>query len=124
MMEEHQWTPEELQALALLGLAIIPHADASLDWGYTWQGHDWTGPFPTPDAAIHAAFAEAQQALQFRSEYSWVLFAQPGEGWVLNTSDGWVRVAGKDEPRQKRPRVDIEPANAEEQARQDWSNDE
>ena len=33
------------------------------------------------EAAIHAAFTEAMHALQFRSNYSWVLFAQPGERW-------------------------------------------
>ena len=27
MMEEHQWSLAELQALTLLGLAITPHSD-------------------------------------------------------------------------------------------------
>ena len=125
MMEERQWNPEELQSLEMLGLAITPHVDASLGWGYAWQEHDWVGPFPTPDAAIHAAFAQALQALLFRSEYSWLLSAQPGERWQFNgEGEGWVRVAGNDEPRKKKPRVDIEASDAEEQARQDWSNDE
>lgn len=35
-----------------------------------------------------------------------------------------VATSQADEPRKKRPRVDIEAADAEEQARQDWSNDE
>jgi hypothetical protein len=119
MMEEHQWNPEELQALALLGLAITPHADAALGWGYTWQGSDWSGPFLTPDAAIHAAFGEAQQALQFRSDYSWVVSVQPGERWQFN-GKVWVQIEGS----QKKGPRDIEASNVEEQARQDWSNDE
>ena len=119
MMEEHQWEPEELEALDFLGLAITPDSDAANGWGYTWQGRDWTGPFPTPDAAIHAAFTEVQQALQFRSEYSWVLSAQPGERWQFN-GENWVRIDGS----QKRGPRDIETRDAEEQAREDWSNDE
>jgi hypothetical protein len=75
-------------------------------------------------AHLQAAFTDALLALKFRSDYSWVLFAQPGERWQFNAGDGWVHVAGEDEPRKKRPRVDIEAADAEEQARQDWSNDE
>jgi hypothetical protein len=122
-MAEHQWTPEELQALAALGLAITPHSDASLGYGYTWQGRDWVGPFTTPGAAIHAAFSEALFALQVRSDYSWVLFAQPGERWQFNAGEGWVHVAGEDETQKKNP-LDIEAADAAVQARQDWSNDE
>ena len=75
-------------------------------------------------AHLQAAFTDVLLALKFRSDYSWVLFAQPGERWQFNAGDGWVHVAGEDEPRKKRPRVDIEAAEAEEQARQDWSNDE
>ena len=119
MMEEHQWSPDELQALTLLGLAITPHSDPANGWGYTWQGRDWTGPFPTPDAAIHAAFTEARQALQFKNEYSWVLSAQPGDRWQFN-SGNWVQFNGS----RKRGLRDIETSDIEEQARQDWSNDE
>jgi hypothetical protein len=123
MMEERQWTPDELQALTVLGLSITPHSDASYGWGYTWQGRDWAGPFTTIDAAIHAAFTEARQAIQFRSTYSWTEFAQPGDRWQFNADEGWVHVAGADEPRKKK-NLDIEAADAEAQARQDWSNDE
>jgi hypothetical protein len=123
-MAERQWTHEELRGLSDLGLSITPHSDPVHGWGYTWQNRDWVGPFTTIDAAIHAAFTEGLQALLFRSEYSWVLFAQPGERWQFNVGEGWVRVAGEDEPRKKRPHVDIEAENAEVQARQDWSNDE
>ena len=122
-MEERQWTPQEIQSLAALGLSITPHSDASLGWGYTWQGRDWAGPFLTPDAAIQAAFTEARQALLFKSNYSWVLFAQPGELWRFDGGEEWVHVAGEDQPRRKKP-LDIEAADAEAQARQDWSNDE
>ena len=125
MAEQRQWTPEELQGLAALGLSITSHSDASHGWGYTRQGRDWAGSFTTPGAAIHAAFTEALLAMQFRSNYSWVLFAQPGELWRFGgDGEGWVHVAGEDEPRKKRPRVDIEGADAEEQACQDWSNHE
>jgi hypothetical protein len=48
---------------------------------------DW--PFSTPDAAIHAAFAEALQALPFRNEYSWVVAAQPGERRQFN-GESWA----------------------------------
>jgi hypothetical protein len=119
MMEEHQWSPEELQALALLGLEITPHSDPADGWGYTWQGRAWAGPFPTPDAAIHAAFTEAQQALQFRSEFAWALTAQSGEQRQF-TGESWVQV----DESQKRYRRDIEASDVEAQARQDWSNDE
>ncbi len=84
--------------LSALGLSITPHSDPAYGWGYTWQGRDWTGPFTTPDAALHAAFTEALQALQFRSEYSWVLFAQPGEHWQFNgDGEGWVHVVSQQE---------------------------
>jgi hypothetical protein len=119
MMEEHQWSPDELEALALLGLSITPHNDPAYGWGFTWQGRDWTGSFPTPDAAIHAAFAEAQQALQFKSDYSWVLEAQSGERRQFN-GENWVQIEGA----RKRGSRDIETLDAEDQARQDWSNDE
>ncbi len=33
MMEEHQWSPDELQALALLGLSITPYSDPAYGWG-------------------------------------------------------------------------------------------
>src|SRR5712691_1733376 len=92
-MAEHQWTPDALQDLARLGLSITPHADANLGWGYTWQGRDWAGPFTTPGAALHAAFTEALQALLFRRDYSWVLFAQPGERWHW-TGQAWETVTG------------------------------
>jgi hypothetical protein len=46
MMDEHQWSSDEFQALTWLGLAITPHSDPANGWGYTWQGRDWTGPFP------------------------------------------------------------------------------
>ena len=121
MMEERQWNPEELQALTLLGLSITPHSDPAYGWGYTWQGRDWTGPFTTPDAAIHAAFTEALQALLFRSQYSWVLSAQPGEVWRFEGGAGWREVKSG---QQGKPRQDIETVDAEAQARQDWSNDE
>ena len=123
LYEKHE-REEELKGLSDRGLLITPHSDPNLGWGYTWQGRDWAGPFTTPGAAIHAAFTEALQALQFRSEYSWVLFAQPGERWQFNAGEGWVHIAEEDQPREKRPRVDIEAADAEAQARQDWSNDE
>ena len=119
MMGEHQWSSDELQALTLLGLAITPGSDPANGWGYTWWGRDWTGPFPTPDAAIHAAFTEALQALQFRNEHSWVVAAQPGERRLFS-GESWVQIDGS---RKRGPR-DIEAASAEEQARQDWSNDE
>lgn len=119
MMEEHQWSSDELQALTLLGLAITPDSDPANGWGYTWQGRDWTGPFPTPDAAMHAAFTEALQALRLKNEYSWVVAAQPGERWQFN-GESWVQIDGSG----KRGARDIEAANVEEQARQDWSNDE
>ncbi len=121
MMEERQWNPEELQALALLGLSITPHSDPARGWGYTWQDRDWTGPFTTIDAAIHAAFTEASQALLFRSEHSWVPLAQSGEVWRFEGEAGWREIKSG---RQVKPRVDIEAADVEEQARQDWSNDE
>ena len=123
MAEQRQWTREELQGLSELGLSITPHRRPVHGWGYTWLGRDWTGPFTTPDAALHAAFTEGLQALVFRSEYSWVLFAQPGERWQFNEGEGWVRVAGEDQARGKNP-LDIEAADAETQSRQDWSNDE
>ena len=93
MAEQRQWTREELQGLSELGLSITPHRVPVQGWGYTWQGRDWTGPFTTPDAALHAAFTDAQQAFLFRSEYSWVLFAQPGElrCW---TGQAWETVIG------------------------------
>ena len=93
MAEQRQWTREELQGLSELGLSITPHRGPVHGWGYTWQGRDWTGPFTTPDAALHAAFTDAQQAFLFRSEYSWVLFAQPGElrCW---TGQAWETVIG------------------------------
>ncbi len=119
MMEEHQWSPEELQALALLGLEIVPHSDPANGWSYTWQGREWTGPFPTSDTAIHAAFIEARQALQFRSDYAWLVSAQPGERRQFN-GESWVQVDGS----HKRDRRDIETSDVEAQARQDWSNDE
>lgn len=118
-MEERQWSPEELEALALLGLAITPHSDPATGWGYTWQGRDWTGPFPTPDAAMHAAFTAAIDALQFRGEHSWVVSAHPGERWQFN-GQGWMRVPEA----RKKPHRDIETVDVEAQARQDWSNDE
>jgi hypothetical protein len=93
MMEEHQWSPEQLQALALLGLEITPHSDPANGWGDTWQGRDWSGQFPTPDAAIHAAFTESLQALLFRNEYSWVLSAQPGEHRQFN-GERWLQIDG------------------------------
>lgn len=43
MMEEHQWSSDEFQALRSLVLAITPHNDPANGWGYTWQGRDWTG---------------------------------------------------------------------------------
>ena len=119
MMEEHQWNPEELQALALLGLEITPHSDPANGWGYIWQERQWTGPFPTPDAAIHAAFTEARHALQFRNKYAWVVSAHPGEHRQF-TGESWMQMDGS----QKRERRDIETADVEAQARQDWSNDE
>jgi hypothetical protein len=92
--QQHQWTPEELQGLAVLGLSITPHrGPVHGGWGYTWSRRDWAGPFTTPGAAIHAAFTEAQQALLFRSEYSWALFAQPGERWQFNAGGGWVHIS-------------------------------
>jgi hypothetical protein len=120
-MAEHRWTPEELQALAALGLSITPHSDPSYGWGYTWQNRDWAGPFTSPSAAIDAAFTEAMHALQFMSDYSWVLFAQPGERWQF-TGDiyGWEQI----EELQSKPRRGIDAVDAEAQARQDWSNDE
>jgi len=71
---------------------IYCRVDASPGCGYAWQERDWVGPFPTRDAAIHAAFTEALQALLFRSENSWVLSAQPGERWQFNggAKDGYV----------------------------------
>ncbi|HKF35442.1 MAG TPA: hypothetical protein VKB35_00970 [Ktedonobacteraceae bacterium] len=118
-MKERQWSADELQALALRGLAITPHSDAANGWGYTWQGRECTCSFPTPDAALHAAFTEAQEALQFRSDYAWVLSAQSGEHRQFN-GESWVQVDGS----QKRERRDIETSDVEAQARQDWSNDE
>lgn len=60
----------------------------------------------------------------FQSDYPWVLFAQPGDVFRFDgDSEGWVHVAGEDQPRKKKP-LDVEAADAEEQARQDWSNDE
>ena len=119
MMEERQWSAVELEALALLGLAITPHSDPANGWGYTWQGREWIGPFSTPDAAIHAAFTEARQALQFRNEYAWVVYAQSGEYRQFN-GESWVQM----DRSQKRYRRDIETSDVEAQARQDWSNDE
>ena len=93
-MAEREWTQEELQGLAALGLSITPHADANLGWGYTWLNRDWVGPLPTPGAAIHAAFTNALLAMQFERDYSWVLFAQPGELWRFDgDSEGWVHVS-------------------------------
>src|SRR6266436_6375580 len=92
IMAEHQWTPEELQALAALGLSITPHADANLGWGYTWLNRDWVGPLPTPGAAIHAAFTNALLAMQFASDYSWVLFAQPGDVFRFDGGQEWTPV--------------------------------
>ena len=92
-MEERHWSPEEVQAFTALGLTITLHRDPSSGWGYTWQGRDWTGPFTTPDAAVRAAFTEAREALQFRSEYSWVLFAKAGDFWRSDGQGrGWRRV--------------------------------
>src|SRR6266704_412884 len=70
---------EKQKRFSGFGLSITPHSDPTYGWCYTWQGRDWIGPFTTPDAAIHAAFTEARAALQFRSEYSWVLFAMHGD---------------------------------------------
>src|SRR5712692_7222185 len=102
-MEERQWTPQEIQGLAALGLSITPHPDASYGWGYTWQGRDWAGPFSTPGAALHAAFTDVLQALKFRSEYSWVQFAKSADLWRSDGGGkGWRRVGGPDtEPEER-----------------------
>jgi hypothetical protein len=90
-MAEHQWSPEELQILAALGLSITPHSDASHGWGYTWQGRDWVGPFTSPAAAMHAAFTEALLALKFRSAAPFPL--QAGELWRYDgDSEGWMHI--------------------------------
>ncbi|SRR5258708_37701578 len=92
-MAEHQWSPEELQALVALGLSITSHSDLNHGWGYTWQGRDWVGPFTTPAAALYAAFTEALLALQFRSNYSWVQFAKSCDLWRSDGGgEGWRRV--------------------------------
>src|SRR5258708_15145669 len=59
---------EKQKRFSGLGLSITPHSDPAHGWGYTWQGLDWTGPFTTPDAAIHAAFTDALQGLLAPSE--------------------------------------------------------
>ncbi len=84
--------------LARLGLSIIPHADISYGWGYTWHGGesgDWQGPYETLIAAAHAAFEDAKRAVKFRSDYSWTAFAQSGEVWRYDGEqsgdpDGWT----------------------------------
>ncbi len=52
-MAEHQWTSDELQALAALGLSITPHSDPSYGWGYTWQNRDWAGPLKPRQDLLH-----------------------------------------------------------------------
>jgi hypothetical protein len=90
---QHDQAP--LQYLAALGLSITSHSDPTMGWGYTWQGRDWVGPFTTPDDALHAAFTEALQALLFRSEYSWALFAHAGDLWRSDgKGQGWRRIGG------------------------------
>ena len=92
-MAERQWTSEELQALAALGLSITPHSDPSVGWGYTWLNRDWVGPLPTPGAAIHAAFTEALLALQFRSAAPFT--QQIGELWRWDgDGEGWMHIGG------------------------------
>ncbi len=94
-MAEHPWTPEELQALAALGLSITPHANPRVGWGYTWLNRDWVGPLPTPSAAIHAAFTEARLSLQFRSAAPFT--QQVGELWRWDgQEEGWFHVGGPD----------------------------
>jgi hypothetical protein len=111
-MAEHQWTPEELKTLTVLGLSITPHSDPGHSWGYTWQNRDWVGPFTSPAAAIHMAFTEALQALQFKSDYSWVLFAHPGECWQFTGNTfGWEQI----ERPQRLPSQAIDTLDAEEQ---------
>jgi hypothetical protein len=81
------------EKLASFGLFITLHSDPSSGWGYTWHGRDWTGPFPTPEAALHAAFTDAGLSLQFRSDYSWVEFAQSGETWRYGgEAEGWSKL--------------------------------
>src|SRR4051794_3043135 len=93
MAEQHQWTPEELQALAALGLSITPHSDPAHGWGYTWLNRDWVGPLTTPSAAIHAAFTDALLALQSRSDAPFPL--QAGELWRYDgAGKGWTHIGG------------------------------
>src|ERR1700726_3615777 len=92
-MAENNTDQETLDRLASLGLTITSHRDPSAGWGYTRQGRDWAGPFTTPEAAMHAAFTEALHALAFRSAYSWVRFASPGDAWRYNgEAVGWTPV--------------------------------
>ncbi len=81
------------EKLASFGLFITLHSDPIHGWGYTWQGRDWTGSYSTPAEAIHAAFTDALLALQFRSDYSWARFAEPGEIWRYGgEGEGWTHV--------------------------------
>jgi hypothetical protein len=81
------------ELLQQLGLSITPHSDASLGWGYAWQGRDWVGPFTTPAVALHAAFTEALLALQFRSAAPFT--QQAGELWRFDgQEEGWTHIGG------------------------------
>lgn len=55
---------EEQQGFQRAGLAITPiDNDPLKGWGYQWRGAVWTGPYPTPDDALLAAFTSANEQI-------------------------------------------------------------
>lgn len=72
--------------LAGLGLAITPHSDPDVGWGYSWFDGDWNGPYPSPIDTIKVAFEQAEAKSQrlsnmpFPTQYG-ELFWWDGEDW-------------------------------------------
>ena len=115
MAEQHQWTHVELAGL--LEMASI----ASLEKLIADPGRKYRPEFAR-DYMIDAlkSLAESEvlpddiRVLVQRTLALYETASDPFLGMNLSTTEG----------QQSKPHVDIEPANAEEQARQDWSNDE
>ncbi len=98
-------TDDLLVFLAGLGLAVTPHTDPGLGWGFAWFGGEWVGPYPTPVDAIKAAFEQAdQKAHRLRDmpfpTMAGELFWWDGEAWFgARQKDGELQIqtfAGED----------------------------
>lgn len=56
-------TDDVVGFLAERGLTITPHVHSIHEWGYSWFGYEWIGPYPTLHEAIQAAFEHIHHAL-------------------------------------------------------------